>query len=402
MTGTSDDIFISATNGHLLWKMGGLESFTTPETGAAAHQTGRRAIVVTAVTVAAVLWVSLAHIGVHWVVDRDQGKQVVTTGDNELWTDWDLIDPSEDLRWVPCFRVVDDFLCARLTVPLDYNRPLNQSTSFGRPSPKVHIALIMLPGMNHTESGAWSESPLLVNPGGPGGSGTSLVMAAGREHQKIAGPGLDIVGFDPRGVGATTPQADCFSDMSVDVEAQSVYEKKASKEGSLMCRVLWLSENQAVGLPNTSSTATEQIVFRQSGLTKLCNTQDHPDSILRYAGTPNVAQDLMTIVQAWERWTASLMPQPAEAKVGDDVHGEAPPESTTRSIDSQPPSTRGKLVYWGFSYGTILGATFATMFPEHVGRMVLDGVVNSDEWYYENVSSVYPFLAMLSSNTPYR
>lgn len=33
-----------------------------------------------------------------------------------------------------------------------------------------------------------------------------------------------------------------------------------------------------------------------------------------------------------------------------------------------------KLQYWGFSYGTFLGVTFASLFPDSVGRMVLDGM----------------------------
>jgi pimeloyl-ACP methyl ester carboxylesterase len=35
----------------------------------------------------------------------------------------------------------------------------------------------------------------------------------------------------------------------------------------------------------------------------------------------------------------------------------------------------------GFSYGTLLGATFAAMFPEKVGSMVIDGNVNVHEYY---------------------
>ena len=43
-----------------------------------------------------------------------------------------------------------------------------------------------------------------------------------------------------------------------------------------------------------------------------------------------------------------------------------------------------KLWAYGVSYGTVTGSTFAAMFPGRVGRMVLDGVVNAEE-YYANV-----------------
>ncbi|KAK0210444.1 TAP-like protein-domain-containing protein [Desarmillaria ectypa] len=40
-----------------------------------------------------------------------------------------------------------------------------------------------------------------------------------------------------------------------------------------------------------------------------------------------------------------------------------------------------KIQHWGFSYGTILGATFASMFPDKVGRIIIDGVVDADDYY---------------------
>ncbi|KAH8655278.1 Alpha/Beta hydrolase protein [Xylariales sp. PMI_506] len=39
------------------------------------------------------------------------------------------------------------------------------------------------------------------------------------------------------------------------------------------------------------------------------------------------------------------------------------------------------MVYWGFSYGTIIGQTYAALFPERSKRVIIDGVANMFEWY---------------------
>ena len=40
-----------------------------------------------------------------------------------------------------------------------------------------------------------------------------------------------------------------------------------------------------------------------------------------------------------------------------------------------------KLSYLGFLYGTVLGGTYAALFPDRVGRMVLDGVLDFNDYY---------------------
>lgn len=42
-----------------------------------------------------------------------------------------------------------------------------------------------------------------------------------------------------------------------------------------------------------------------------------------------------------------------------------------------------RISYYGFSYGTLLGQVYATMFPDRVHRMVLDGVVDPRDWWYQ-------------------
>ncbi len=89
--------------------------------------------------------------------------------------------------------------CARLTVPLDYARPQGRTITLG---------LLRRPaGAPHERIGS-----LVVNPGGPGASG--MLSAAGLART-VAGTDLgrrfDLVGFDPRGIGASTPRVDCLT-----------------------------------------------------------------------------------------------------------------------------------------------------------------------------------------------
>ncbi len=84
--------------------------------------------------------------------------------------------------------------CATLSVPLDYARPLGA---------KVRLALTR---KQHTA--ATFKGVLLTNPGGPGGSGLSLA-ALGDYVPGNVGASYDWIGFDPRGVGASTPSLHC-------------------------------------------------------------------------------------------------------------------------------------------------------------------------------------------------
>ncbi|KAJ8130303.1 hypothetical protein O1611_g3325 [Lasiodiplodia mahajangana] len=289
----------------------------------------------------------------------------------ELWTEWEDITPSEKLRWQPCFGIYGPHLqCARLTVPMDYSRPLNESADH----PKVHLALAMLPGEGRSQDpSTYAEAPLLINPGGPGGSGAFFALSRAASLLQVAvGAQHDIIGFDPRGVGASTPKADCFIAPNSDgVSGRNV---------AYMDRVAWLASGQGIGLTNSSNMALTQLSARSKAMSRLCQRVDEADgdsSIFRHISTPNSARDMLSIVNAWDEWrSSSQITQPKQSEVSH------PPVEQHKSDDGEHSMTslQGKLVYWGFSYGTLLGATFASMFPDYVGRVVLDGVVHADRY----------------------
>ncbi|RDL35439.1 uncharacterized protein BP5553_07370 [Venustampulla echinocandica] len=214
---------------------------------------------------------------------------------------------------------------------------------------------------------------MLVNPGGPGGSGVTIAMALGKSIQTVVGPHQDVIGFDPRGIGATTPRADCFSYPADGGDGEDDHVR------GQFHRTLWGNAGRQIGLVNSSSVALQKLDTRARVQAKLCAEKDSlkgSDSIFRHLSTPTVARDMLSIVDAWDEWTAALPSESAPGKLSaTDDKLRPDPSKGPISLD-----TKSKLVYWGFSYGTLLGATFAAMFPDRVGRLILDGVVDADHY----------------------
>jgi pimeloyl-ACP methyl ester carboxylesterase len=102
--------------------------------------------------------------------------------------------PSID--WEPCGSGYRGIKCGTAKVPLDYDRPRGAKTK---------IALARIPASASSRKGS-----VFVNPGGPGGSGVGLVLDGFGAflHENLNGR-FDVIGFDPRGVGASDP-LHCF------------------------------------------------------------------------------------------------------------------------------------------------------------------------------------------------
>jgi len=123
---------------------------------------------------------------------------------------------AQTLSWGPCaaFAGPDDeaafadkrYECARLEVPLDYAAPTARTAQLG---------------VLRLEASGAKIGSLVVNPGGPGASGMSAVPSLFGSGPGAEGPltaRFDVVGLDPRGVGASTPTIDCLTDAEWEVE----------------------------------------------------------------------------------------------------------------------------------------------------------------------------------------
>ena len=106
---------------------------------------------------------------------------------------------TQDLAWSKC----GPNQCAKLTVPIDYSHPDGDT---------LKLAVLRAPATNPSDR----IGSLVVNPGGPGGSGVDYASHA--DDGIVTTPvraAYDIVGFDPRGVGSSSP-IKCLNDRELD------------------------------------------------------------------------------------------------------------------------------------------------------------------------------------------
>ena len=213
----------------------------------------------------------------------------------------------QDLTWTDC---TDDatgtaFQCATVTVPLDYDNPQGQT---------ITVALKKLPSTSSSPRGS-----VFLNPGGPGGSGISVIESqaelykSGDLSEVLAN--YDVIGFDPRGVGQSTPIT-CWTPEDV----QAILAGQAEVPFS----------------PLTPGSAAD-IVTQGSREAAACEEHTEVPEILDHADTRSVARDMDVM----------------RALVGDK-----------------------DLNYLGYSYGTYLGAVYTELFPDNIGRVVLDSAMD--------------------------
>ena len=262
---------------------------------------------------------------------------------NPLDFDWESITPSPDLIYHDCYP---GYQCARLQVPLDWLDPTNSHTAA--------IALVKRPASVHPTDPTYG-GPILLNPGGPGGSGVVFALSWAEHLQEIVDGSkhYDIVGFDPRGVGRTTPRANCYDD-----ELARAYEGfQAHGSGYLR------AENPKLGwryvLSRSFGKRCEEALGVEGG-------------ILRYATSSSVARDMVEIIDRTEELNEGARAGELRARDGEQMK-----LGGASLVGEKKPA---RLQYIGFSYGTLLGNTFASMFPGRVGRMVLDGVADIDDY----------------------
>lgn len=105
----------------------------------------------------------------------------------------------QDLDWRSCSGGNQ---CARLTVPLDYADPDGET---------IELAVLRDPAEQRSQR----VGQLVVNPGGPGGSGVEYAASGSFTFGEELTRYFDIVGFDPRGVGRSTP-LDCATTEQID------------------------------------------------------------------------------------------------------------------------------------------------------------------------------------------
>ncbi len=208
---------------------------------------------------------------------------------------------SQTIAWEPCGANE----CGTLEVPVDYADPEGET---------FDLALEMAPATGDR------IGSMVVNPGGPGAPGTSTAEDADYYFRPALRERYDVMGFDPRGTGDSSP-IDCLSDTELDAYIA------------------------ADGEPDDPGEV-EELEESQENFWEGCEA--NTGALLGHVSTIEAARD-MDVLRG--------------------VLGEE------------------KLPYFGFSYGTRLGATYAELFPQNVGRFVLDGAIDPSLSAYDGLLS---------------
>jgi pimeloyl-ACP methyl ester carboxylesterase len=185
-----------------------------------------------------------------------------------------------------------------MTVPLDWAHPTNGK--------KVSITVLRIRSADqHDRLGS-----LVINPGGPGGSGVQAALGlAVSELPAAVLDRFDIVGFDPRGIGLSDPLR-CIPAKEKDAQLNMPADPDTDAE--------WTAN-----IAETKKVADECYAMYGNDLT--------------FYSTAETMRDMEAL----------------RAKLGDP-----------------------KLTYLGYSYGTLLGAQYASAYPDRVRALVLDGAVD--------------------------
>ncbi len=199
--------------------------------------------------------------------------------------------------------------CGDLAVPLDYADPTGR---------QITVAVSRLKATGPLES---RRGPLLVNFGGPGGTGLDAPLFFREVLPADVLASYDVVGFDPRGLGASKPALDCGYNPWGPGRQPDYRPSTGLLEAPGPNEELWRARWRAF----TSACAAE-----------------HSD-LLPYLASTHVIRDMDAI----------------RAALGAE-----------------------KLNLYGFSYGTYLGELYSTTFPARTGRFVLDGNIDpTTVWY---------------------
>ena len=235
---------------------------------------------------------------------------------------------SQTIDWKDCSNETTTFQCGTVTVPLDYDHPDSQT---------ITIALKKLPASD----GNAEHGSLFTNFGGPGVSGVEAVEGESSSFAKELRGSYDIIGFDPRGLGQSTPIT-CWTNDEIN---QSLTDTKNSKSNTL-------SEIMATDILFSKGSSAQERIDRGAANAARCAQHSQVPELLDHVGTRDVARDLDVL-------------------------------RTTNG--------NAKLNYLGISYGTYIGAIYADLFPGRVGRVVLDSAMDpskrsSDEIRVEQVA----------------